>query len=164
MPPKSDGVLQIFTGDGCRRRKAQVTQARTTASIRSGRPTDSASTTCRLRAAGRNLVRRRRRRSPQVVVENATRGAMSPDGRTLAFLRDEGAPTSSGRGALALDPDGAAPWSPEAVERRAPIRGVRRYSLHRRGAGVFAGRDAPRTVRSSRHSRGTVCGSSGSFG
>src|SRR5206468_4387375 len=27
--------------------------------------------------------------TPQVVVEQATRGAISPDGRTLAFLRDE---------------------------------------------------------------------------
>ncbi len=55
--------------------------------------------------------------TPQVVVENATRAAISPDGRTLAFLRDERRADMIGTAALWLStPDGTAPWSPEAVE------------------------------------------------
>jgi eukaryotic-like serine/threonine-protein kinase len=40
--------------------------------------------------------------TPQVVVENANRGAISPDGRTLAFLRDEERPDIVGTSALWL--------------------------------------------------------------
>jgi eukaryotic-like serine/threonine-protein kinase len=55
--------------------------------------------------------------TPQVVVENATRGAMSRDGRTLAFLRDEQRADIVGTSELWLStPNGAAPWSSEAVE------------------------------------------------
>src|SRR5262245_38036514 len=58
--------------------------------------------------------------TPQVVVENATRGAISPDGRTLAFLRDEQRGGLIGTAALWLStPDGVPPWSTEAVERAA---------------------------------------------
>ncbi len=54
---------------------------------------------------------------PQVVVRNANRGAISPDGRTLAFLRDEGQSTVVGSSALYLAtvPDGQQ-WSKEVVE------------------------------------------------
>jgi Tol biopolymer transport system component len=54
---------------------------------------------------------------PQVVVRNANRGAISPDGKTLAFFRDEG--QSNVVGALALylaTPPGEAPWSNDVVE------------------------------------------------
>ncbi len=55
--------------------------------------------------------------SPQVVVENATRAAIAPDGRTLAFLRDEQRADTIGTAALWLStPAGTAPWSVEAVE------------------------------------------------
>lgn len=55
--------------------------------------------------------------TPQVVVENATRGALSPDGRTLAFLRDEQRADMIGTAWLWLSsPPGPAPWSREAVE------------------------------------------------
>ena len=58
--------------------------------------------------------------TPQVVVENATRAAISPDGRTLAFLRDERRADTIGTAALWLStPDGTAPWSTEGVERAA---------------------------------------------
>jgi len=58
--------------------------------------------------------------TPEVVVENATRGAISPDGRTLAFLRDELHADMIGTAALWLStPNGAAPWSSAAVEKSA---------------------------------------------
>lgn len=58
--------------------------------------------------------------TPQVVVENVTRAAMSPDGRTLAFLRDEQRADTIGTAALWLaTPDGAAPWSNAVVQRAA---------------------------------------------
>jgi serine/threonine protein kinase/Tol biopolymer transport system component len=58
--------------------------------------------------------------TPEVVVENANRAAISPDGRTLAFLRDEQRADMIGTAALWLStPDGTAPWSAEAVERAA---------------------------------------------
>ena len=48
--------------------------------------------------------------TPQVVIENATRGAISPDGRTLAFLRDEEGADIVGTSALWLSsPVGAEP-------------------------------------------------------
>ena len=56
---------------------------------------------------------------PQVVVLNAARGAMSPDGRTLAFFRDESQANIVSSLALHLaTPPGAAPWSRDAVEAR----------------------------------------------
>ena len=58
--------------------------------------------------------------TPQVVVENATRAAISPDGATLAFLRDEERADIVGTAALWLStPGGPPPWSSEAVERAA---------------------------------------------
>jgi eukaryotic-like serine/threonine-protein kinase len=54
---------------------------------------------------------------PQVVVHNATRGAISPDGRTLAFLRDEDRGDIVSSSALYFArPPGVEPWSREAVE------------------------------------------------
>ena len=58
--------------------------------------------------------------TPQVVVENATRAAISPDGRTLAFLRDEQRADMIGTAALWLaTPDGTAPWAADVVEHAA---------------------------------------------
>jgi Tol biopolymer transport system component len=58
--------------------------------------------------------------SPELVVENATRGAISPDGRALAFLRDElGADTIATAAVWLSTPSGAAPWSADAVEKAA---------------------------------------------
>jgi eukaryotic-like serine/threonine-protein kinase len=55
--------------------------------------------------------------TPQVVVENATRGAIAPDGRTLAFLRDDDRADIVGSAALWLStPSGSAPWSSASVE------------------------------------------------
>jgi Tol biopolymer transport system component len=69
--------------------------------------------------------------TPQLVVENAIRGAMSRDGWTLAFLRDEQRADIVGTAELWLaTPDGAAPWSSEAVEaaaRRQDTFGGRRF-------------------------------------
>jgi Tol biopolymer transport system component len=68
--------------------------------------------------------------SPEVVVENVTRAAISPDGRTLAFLRDEQRAETIGTAALWLStPKGNAPWSnaavQEAAQRYAPLGGAR---------------------------------------
>jgi Tol biopolymer transport system component len=53
----------------------------------------------------------------EVVVLNATRGAISRDGRTLAFLRDETRAEVIGTAALYLaTPEGSPPWNSEAVE------------------------------------------------
>jgi Tol biopolymer transport system component len=58
--------------------------------------------------------------TPQVVVENANRAAISPDGRTLAFLRDEQRADMIGTAALWLStPSGTPPWSSDAVEHAA---------------------------------------------
>jgi Tol biopolymer transport system component len=58
--------------------------------------------------------------TPQVVVEHATRAAISPDGRTLAFLRDDLRADTIGTEALWLStPEGTAPWSSDAVEKAA---------------------------------------------
>jgi Tol biopolymer transport system component len=55
--------------------------------------------------------------TPQVVVMNATRAAISPDNRTLAFLRDEARVDIVGTAALWIStPAGDAPWSSAAVE------------------------------------------------
>jgi Tol biopolymer transport system component len=55
--------------------------------------------------------------TPQVVVENAIRGAISPDGHTLAFLRDEEQADIVGSVALYLaKPQGSEPWSSDLVE------------------------------------------------
>jgi Tol biopolymer transport system component len=55
--------------------------------------------------------------TPQVTVEDAIRGALSPDGRTLAFLRDESENDIVSATALWLStPSGSAPWSSDAVE------------------------------------------------
>src|SRR5439155_22740865 len=55
--------------------------------------------------------------TPQVVVENATRAAISPDGRTLAFLRDQPRADTIATAALSLStPHGASPWPSAALE------------------------------------------------
>ena len=54
---------------------------------------------------------------PQLMVKNATRAAISPDGQTLAFLRDEVRADIVGVAVLYLArPEGDAPWTPEAVD------------------------------------------------
>ncbi|HET7217855.1 MAG TPA: protein kinase [Vicinamibacterales bacterium] len=54
---------------------------------------------------------------PQLVVKDAIRGAISPDGTTIAFLRDESrgdiVPAS---GVFLAKPQGEGPWTPDAVE------------------------------------------------
>jgi serine/threonine protein kinase len=63
--------------------------------------------------------------TPQLVVENATRGAISPDNQTLAFLRDEARADVIGTAALWLStPGGSTPWPAEAVEASAKRRGT----------------------------------------
>ena len=53
----------------------------------------------------------------QVLLENATRAALSPDGQTLAFLRDEARADIVGTAALYFaKPGGPEPWPREAVE------------------------------------------------
>jgi eukaryotic-like serine/threonine-protein kinase len=55
--------------------------------------------------------------TPQVIVRNASRGAISPDGRTIAFLREEAGSSIVGSLALYLaTPESTFPWSREAVE------------------------------------------------
>jgi len=57
--------------------------------------------------------------TPQVVVENANRGAISPDGRTLAFLRDEERMDIVGTSALWLSsPIGAEPKRSASLDLR----------------------------------------------
>ena len=86
---------------------------------------------------------------PQVVVLNAVRGAISPDGRTLAFFRDESQANVVSSLALYLaTPPGAAPWSRDAVEaaatRHAPfaerrfVEGALAFSPDGRTLGVSA--------------------------
>jgi serine/threonine protein kinase/Tol biopolymer transport system component len=54
--------------------------------------------------------------TPQVAVENAVRGAMSPDGRTLAFLRDEQRGDIVGALTLWLaTPGDTGPWPSQAI-------------------------------------------------
>ena len=63
--------------------------------------------------------------SSHVVVRNASRGAISPDGRTIAFLRDDVRADIIGTLRLWLStPDGGAPWTHESVEAAAKPRGT----------------------------------------
>ncbi|HEY7499013.1 MAG TPA: protein kinase [Vicinamibacterales bacterium] len=63
--------------------------------------------------------------TPQLVVKNANKGAIGPDGKTLAFLRDEArADIVPASGVYLSTPNGEAPWSPDAVEAAAT-----RYAL-----------------------------------
>ena len=58
--------------------------------------------------------------TPEIVVRDAVRGAISPDGQTIAFLRDEGQGDIVGAAALWLStPGGPEPWSSDNVEARA---------------------------------------------
>ena len=55
--------------------------------------------------------------SPEIVVRDAIRGAISPDGGTIAFLRDEGQGDIVGASTLWLSTPGSPePWSNDAVE------------------------------------------------
>ncbi len=57
--------------------------------------------------------------TPQIVVRDAIRGAISPDGATIAFLRDEGRGDVVGAAGLWLStPGGTEPWTNEDVEAR----------------------------------------------
>jgi len=58
--------------------------------------------------------------TPEIVVRDAVRGAISPDGQTIAFLRDEGQGDIVGAATLWLStPGGPEPWSSDNVEARA---------------------------------------------
>ncbi len=87
--------------------------------------------------------------SPQIVVENATRGAVSPDGRTLAFIRDEQRADIVGTGAVYLaTPPRPEPWSNDVVEAAAKryegfgdmrfVEGVLAFSPDGRSLGICA--------------------------
>ena len=55
--------------------------------------------------------------TPQIVVRDAVRGAISPDGRTIAFLRDEGVTDVVGAEGLWLSTPGSPePWTSDEVE------------------------------------------------
>jgi Tol biopolymer transport system component len=74
---------------------------------------------------------------PHVIVRNAVAGAISPDGRTLAFLRDEANSRIVGSLALYLaTPGGPEPWTREAVE--ASARKAVPFQDHRFVEGVLA--------------------------
>ena len=67
--------------------------------------------------------------TPQVVVENASRGAISPDGRTLAFLRDEQHADIVGTAALWLStPIGAEPTRYSPFDSLRFVEGVLSFS------------------------------------
>src|SRR5262245_23266579 len=58
--------------------------------------------------------------TPEIVVRDAIRGAISPDGTTIAFLRDEGQGDIVGASALWLSTPGTPePWSNDSVESHA---------------------------------------------
>jgi len=58
--------------------------------------------------------------TPEIVVRDALRGAISPDGATIAFLRDEGQGDVVGASTLWLSTPGTVePWSSDAVESHA---------------------------------------------
>lgn len=62
---------------------------------------------------------------PQLVVEDAMRGAISSDNQTIAFLRDEGGADVVGRiGLWVASPGGSAPWPSEKVKAAAARRGT----------------------------------------
>ena len=74
---------------------------------------------------------------PQVVVRNAFAGAISRDGRTIAFLREESNSTIVGSHALYMaTPGGVEPWTREAVE--AAARRVAPFEEHRFVEGTLA--------------------------
>ena len=55
--------------------------------------------------------------TPEIVVRDAVRGAISPDGRTVAFLRDEGVADIVGAEGLWFSTPGSPePWTSDAVE------------------------------------------------
>jgi eukaryotic-like serine/threonine-protein kinase len=54
--------------------------------------------------------------TPQIAVENATRGAITPDGRTLAFLRDEQPGDIVGAATLWLSTPAQQPWTKGGLE------------------------------------------------
>jgi Tol biopolymer transport system component len=87
--------------------------------------------------------------TPQVVVQDATRGAISPDGRTLAFLRDDERADILGTSVLYLStPGGTEPWSSEQVNAAVTrytgfgdsrfVEGVLAFSPDGRSLGVMA--------------------------
>jgi Tol biopolymer transport system component len=113
-----DGILQIFT-----RRLGAGTSAQVTNAAFDGRHPFWSADGKRLYYV--SLARQRESiwsisaagGTPQVAIENAVRGAMSPDGRTLAFLRDEQRGDIVGASALWLaTPGGTGPWPSKAID------------------------------------------------
>jgi serine/threonine protein kinase len=77
--------------------------------------------------------------TPQIVMENASRGALSPDGRTLAFLRDDQGADIVGASALWLStPVGAEPAKYEPFDSLRFVEGVLSFSPDGRLLGVCA--------------------------
>ena len=99
--------------------------------------------------------------TPQVVIENASRGAIAPDGRTLAFLRDEQAGDIIGAAGLWLSTPGEEPWPPGRLEASARrydglgtlqfIEGVVAFSRDGRSLGLSI---VPRTIGLQAEQRG----------
>ena len=91
--------------------------------------------------------------TPQVAIENASRGAIAPDGRTLAFLRDDQPADIVGAASLWLSTPDDEPWSKGRLEASARryeslgalqfIEGVLSFSRDGRSLGLSV---VPRTI------------------
>jgi eukaryotic-like serine/threonine-protein kinase len=81
--------------------------------------------------------------TPEVVVENASRGAVAPDGRTLAFLRDEQPADIVGASALWLRTSTGSETRYAPFERQRFVEGALAFSPDGRTLGISA---VPRSI------------------
>ena len=99
--------------------------------------------------------------TPQVAIRNAVRAAISSDGRTLAFLRDEQPADVVGAASLWIATPGAEPWASERIDvsaRRVEslgsvrfVEGVLAFSPDGRSLGLSM---VPRSIGLEAHHRG----------